>query len=158
MPIYLPVPEPRRGGPDGQGWNRMSVASMGGLAGDQCALRPLSYSHWRESYADTLRARYGGYGSCVREGKCEGCPILAARAHLDALNDRVLVRIDPHDRRPYLMSRPEDGWASGALRWTWERLARLEGWRAGGRYRDEHSDGFWLERVPAEQGETGGAS
>ncbi|MER6602522.1 hypothetical protein [Streptomyces parvus] len=146
MPIYLPAPAHRNGGVDGQGWNRLSVGSMGGLAGDECALRPRDYSHLLESQ-DTRRARYGGYGPCVSDGKCEACPIFrAAPRHLDSLDDRILVRINPTDGWLHLMNRPEDGWASLALRWTWQDLARLDGWEIGRRHRDEHSDGFWLNR------------
>lgn len=147
MPIHLKAPEPVRGGPDGRGWTRLSIASMGGLAGDECALRPRDYSHLRESQ-DTRRARYGGYGPCIGSGDCEQCPILqSAPRRLDSLDDRVLVRVHPSDGRPYLMNRPEDGWASLGLRWTWQDLARLEGWEIGRRHHDEHSDGFWIERA-----------
>lgn len=147
MPIYLKAPTPATGGPDGRGWTRLSIAAMGGLAADECALRPRDYSHLRESQ-DTSRARYGGYGPCIGSGDCERCPILqSAPRHLDSLDDRVLVRVHPSDGRPYLMNRPEDGWASLGLRWTWQDLARLDGWEIGRRHRDEHGDGFWLERA-----------
>ena len=143
MPIHLKVPAHRPGGPDGQGWNRIS---LGSLAGDQCALRPRDYSHLRESQ-DTRRARYGGYGPCVSDGDCSNCPILnLAPRHLDSLDDRVLVRIHS-DGHLYLMNRPDDGWTSSAKRWTWQDLARLEGWEIGRRHHDEHGDGFWLERA-----------
>lgn len=144
MPIYLQAPAHRNGGPDGQGWNRMS---LGSLAGDECALRPRDYSHLLESQ-DTRRSGYGGYGPCVTEGRCEACPIfLAAPKHLESLDDRVLVRVDPRDGRPHLMNRPDDGWASMSMRWTWQDLARLEGWMVGRRHDDEHGTGFWLERA-----------
>lgn len=144
MPIHLRAPAHNPNGPDGQGWNRIS---LGSLADDECALRPLDYSHLRESHADTRRARYGGYGACIRDGKCETCPIFQAPPRtLTALTDRVLVRIGG-DGSPYLMNRPEYGWASLALRCTWQDLARLNGWNVGRRHRDAHSDGFWLERV-----------
>ena len=72
MPIHLPAPAHRNGGPDGQGWNRMS---LGTLAGDECALRPRDYSHLVESQ-DTRRARYGGYGPCIACGRClNACPL-----------------------------------------------------------------------------------
>ena len=146
MPIYLQAPAYQPGGPDGKGWTRLSVASMGGLMGDECALRPRDYSHFVEAQ-DTRRARYGGYGPCVAEGKCETCPINNAKpTTLRSLDDRVLVRIHP-DGRPYLMNRAEDGGASLAQRWTWPNLARLEGWAFGPRHRDEHSNGFWLLRT-----------
>jgi hypothetical protein len=149
MPIHLKAPEPALGGPDGRGWTRLSIGSMGALVMDECALRPRDYTHLRESQ-DTRRARYGGYGPCIGSGDCEQCPILqSAPRHLDSLDDRVLVRIHPSDGRPYLMNRPEDGWASLGLRWTWQDLARLDGWEIGRRHRDEHGDAFWLERAAA---------
>lgn len=146
MPIHLKAPEPVNGGPDGKGWTRLSIASMGGLASDQCALQPRDYSHLVESQ-DTRRARYGGYGPCTRNGHCETCPVFqGAPRTLSALTDRVLVRIGARGA-PYLMNRPEDGWASVARRWTWQDLARLDGWEIGRRYEDKHSAGFWLERA-----------
>ncbi len=149
MPIYLQAPTPANGGPDGRGWTRLSIGSMGALVDDECALRPRDYSHLVESQ-DTRRARYGGYGPCVGSGDCVQCPILqSAPRHLDSLDDRVLVRVHPSDGRPYLMNRPEDGWASLAKRWTWQDLARLDGWEIGRRHCDEHSDGFWLIRATA---------
>lgn len=148
MPIYLPATGHQNGGPDGQGWTRLSIASMGGLAGDECALQPRDYSHLVESQ-DTRRARYGGYGPCVSGGSCAECPIFqSAPRHLDSLDARVLVRIHPTNGSPHLMNRPEEGWASLAKRWTWQDLARLDGWEVGRRHRDEHSDGFWLNRCP----------
>lgn len=143
MPIYLPAPAPPSRGPDGQGWNR---TYLGSLAGEQCALRPRDYTHLIESQ-DTRRARYGGYGPCINSGKCDGCPVLRRRKTLTSFDDRVLVRVHEMDGRPYLMNRPEDGWASLAQRWTWEELSRLEGWSFGPRYHDEHGSGFWLLRA-----------
>jgi hypothetical protein len=143
MPIHLTAPAHNPKGPDGQGWNRMEVGS---LAGDQCALRPRNYATLWESQ-DTRRARYGGFGPCVNGGDCTNCPILKTPPkHLDAFDDQILVRIHPHDGHIYLMNRPEDGWASLGLRWTWAEIARLDGWRIGRRHNDEHSEGFWIHR------------
>ena len=149
MPIHLKAPAHVNGGPDGHGWNRLSIGS---LAGDECALRPRDYSHLIEA-TDTRRARYGGYGPCIADGRCDTCPIAtAAPTTLQSFDDRVLVRVGQDGRRPYLMDRPEDGWASLAKRWTWQELARLEGWEVGPRYSDEHSAGFWLLRAGVQQG------
>jgi hypothetical protein len=145
MPIRLEGPQSSPRGPDGRGWNRISLAGWW-TPSNQCALLPTDYTHLRESQ-DTRRARWGGYGPCTHDGGCESCPIFqAAPTHLDALTDRVLVRIHPQDTHVYLMNRPEDGWASNAQRWTWSRLSRLEGWEVGERHSDEHSEGFWLIR------------
>ncbi|MHA6764764.1 hypothetical protein [Streptacidiphilus sp. PAMC 29251] len=143
MPIRLRVPAHRPGGPDGQGWNRFS---LGSLADDECTLRPTDYSHYMESQ-DTRRAGYGGYGSCIRDGACDSCPVFARTETMAALTDRVLVRIHPADGRPWLMNRPEDGWGSRGQRWTWERLAALSGWYPDGRHHDQDGDGFWLQRA-----------
>jgi hypothetical protein len=149
MPIHLAAPAHQNSGPDGHGWTRLAINSMAVGVDDECALRPRDYSHLRESHADTRRARWGGYSPCTRSGKCETCPIFqAAPLTLTALTDRVLVRIGPGGS-PYLMNRPKDGWASVARRWTWQDLARLQGWTVGRAYHDEHSDGFWLERATA---------
>jgi hypothetical protein len=70
-----------------------------------------------------------------------------------AFTDRVLVRfLDRHDHATgrllrtemWAMNRVEDGFASSGYPWTWEQLLALAGWKVGPRYRDEHSEGFWL--------------
>jgi hypothetical protein len=147
MPIHLAAPQGHTHGPDGKGWNRLSLGGHMGTPSAQCALLPTSYPNLVESQ-DTRRARWGGFGTCNSAGRCDNCPIFqTAPKQLQALDDRVLVRIHPHDGRLYLMNRPEDGWASGALRWTWAEIARLDGWEIGHRHRDEHGDGFWINRA-----------
>jgi hypothetical protein len=147
VPIHLDAPQGHAHGPDGKGWNRLSLGGHMGTPLAQCALLPTSYPALRESQ-DTRRARWGGFNACTNGGQCDTCPVFqAAPSELRSLDDRVLVRIHPHDGRLYLMNRPEDGWASGALRWTWAHVARLNGWEIGRRHQDEHSDGFWLERA-----------
>lgn len=145
MPIFLTAPAHQPGGPDGQGWNRLSAAVHGPSA--QCALRPRSHAALIESQ-DTRRARWGGFGPCARDGHCEGCPIAnAAPRKLASFMPDVLVRIL---RRPdgrtelHLMNRPDQGWDSSSQVWTWDELARLQGWRIGHAHRDEHGEGFWL--------------
>lgn len=154
MPIHLRAPQYRPGGPDGRGWNRLSLNAHIGTPADQCALQPRDYPTLYESR--TGRARWGGFGPCTSGGACATCPIYAAPpATLHAFTDRVLVRLRkrpapdglvvqaPPDE-PHIMNRPEDGWGSRSNVWTWDALARLAGWQIGRRHRDEHSDGFWL--------------
>ena len=144
MPIYLRPPVHNPGGPDGQGWNRFS---LGSLAGDECALRPLHYGALLEVHAGTHRATYGGYGPCIAQGDCETCPILQVGPRtLTAPGDRVLVRVDC-DGNPHLMAHPEGGWSSRSIPCMWQDLARLNGWIIGRWHRDEHGDGFWLSRL-----------
>ncbi len=147
MPVYLRAPQPSHDGPDGKGWNRLSLGAHYGQAADRCALRPVSYETLVES-RDTRRAtwEFGGFGVCIAAGACDTCPIAnEAPTTLAAFGDKVLVRVD-HQGRPHLMNHPEKGWDSSSQEWTWPELSRLEGWRIGRRHRDEHGDGFWLER------------
>lgn len=148
MPIHLPAPTVRPGGPDGQGWNRLSIVWE---ASAQCALQPTTPATLMESF-DTRRARWGGFGSCSREGSCAECPIFQRRDEpfvIHSFDARVLVRVDPSGR-PGISNRPEDGWAA-LHRWvTWEQLSRAQGWVWNGFHRDEHSEGFWLRRAEEE--------
>jgi hypothetical protein len=153
MPIYLPAPAHDRRGPDGQGWNRLSL-NAGPVHAGQCALRPRSYATLRESW-DTRRAQWGGFGPCGRAGygrevpDCRTCPVLAGeRRELHSFEPDVLVRVLIRDGQtigePHVMNRPGNGWESTSQVWTWQELARLEGWRLGRRHVDEHGEGFWL--------------
>lgn len=151
MPIYLEAPQYRHGGPDGDGWNRLSLNAHMGTPLAQCALLPTSYAHLLESQ-NTYRARWSNFGTCRNDGDCENCPILTEPPkRLTALADRVLVRIHPYDGHLYLMNRPEDGWASGAQRWTWAEVARIDGWEIGRRHHDDHGDGFWIVRCDSKK-------
>ncbi|SOE25701.1 hypothetical protein SAMN05442782_2446 [Streptomyces sp. OK228] len=144
MPIHLRAPSHDPNGPDGQGWNRLS---LGSLAGDECALRPLDYGALLEVHGGTHRASYGGYGPCTAQGNCETCPVFQAGPRaLTAPGHRVLVRVDPGGH-PHLMARPDDGWSSASLPCMWQDLARLNGWAIGSRHRDQYGDGFWLTKV-----------
>jgi len=53
MPIFLPAPAHQPTGPDGQGWNRLTVAAPAPSA--QCALRPRTYAALAESQDTRLR-------------------------------------------------------------------------------------------------------
>jgi hypothetical protein len=156
MPIFLRPDEWRVGGPDGKGWNRISLGWKGS---PECALRPRSWGTLLERTTSTTRARYGNYGPCVRPdsgGKaCDDCPIWNAprrELHVFADVDRVLVRLLPprtrHAGQPVVVNHPEKGFASLCWEWTWEELGRLEGWKVGPRHFDEHGEGFWLVREP----------
>lgn len=161
MAIFLHAPSHDPRGPDGRGHNRIEIQ---GITHDQCALRPRSYGTLVES-RDTRRARWGGFAPCANEkpGSCDQCPILRARHRkLDVFGDTVLVRIAENRRpggllsdivttTPWVMNRPEGGWGSYGEPWTWEQLSLVDGWDIGQAYRDQHGEGFWLNRtaVPA---------
>lgn len=139
MPVYLQAPSVPPSGPDGKGWNRLSIASCW-TPGDQCALRPTNWPTLFESH-DTRRARWGGFGPCTRNGECGACPLMARTDPFtlddEVIGDEVLVLVD------------EAGVASvptgkGYFRpVAWGDLARLTGWELGRR----HPQGFWLVRA-----------
>lgn len=151
MPIYLPAPGYTPGGPDGQGWNRIS---LGSLAGDECALQPHSWATLRES-RDTRLARYGGFGLCTRRGACDSCEVLTRRPRtLNTPHDVVLVRLQRRDGpgdQPYVMAAldPAAGWAGPAEPWSWADLSRVPDWDLADRHWDEHGEAFWLVRYGA---------
>lgn len=161
--IHLRAPQYDPRGPDGRGWNRLSVNAHMGSPADQCALRPRT---WAGMYGvrDSRRARWGNNGRCINAGNCGGCPILHLTQDdpkwLPAHTDTVLVRLKEWDGdsrvtlpppTPYVVDQPELGWASPRYRWEWDALARLRGWRLGRHHWDEHGEGFWLVKEdPAE--------
>jgi hypothetical protein len=162
--ILLEAPKHRPGGPDGQGWNRLSLNAHMGAASDQCAIRPRSYATLHEAWRTTV-ARWGSFGRCDNGSNCGTCPRIEALEHdpkwLPADTDRVLVRLKEREGdfgwtgtpapTPYVVDDPEAGWASPRYRWTWENLVRLRGWNLGPQHRDEHGDGFWLIKVDPAQ-------
>lgn len=157
MLIHLEAPAYNPKGPDGQGWNRLSLCAHIGGSDNQCALLPRSYETLWE--ATHNRSRFGGYGTCRNSGNCDACPVFAAKpVTFGSFTDRVLVRILERvvntgslfpavSRRAHLMNKPEDGWASRSYEVNWSWLVRLAGWKVGRRHADEHSEGFWLEKV-----------
>lgn len=152
MTIYLQAPAFNPSGPDGRGFNRLSLNAHMREPADRCALQPTTYASLFESH-DTRRARWSdAFGRCDRQGACDGCPVMTRFRRpftLEALDSRVLVRSDRQGRL-WVVNRPEDGWGSTARLVTWDQLARLSGWTLGSQYSDEHGFGFWLERaVPA---------
>lgn len=154
MPIRLEPPTHRHGGPDGQGWNRISLNAHMGTPTAQCALKPTTAATLVESW-DTRRARWGNFGPCTRDGSCATCPMLDSDpTRIPAHTERILVRLKPSDAAgvnlppdtPYIVDDPDAGWVSPRYRWTWSKLSRLIGWRFDGMHRDEHGDGFWLHK------------
>jgi len=148
MPIYLPAPAHDPRGPDGQGWNRLSVSS-GPMYAAQCALRPLTPSKLFESH-NTPRAQWGGFGPCVRDGECRSCPIVTRRPwRLRAFTPRVLVRElqQPGHLEYHVMNDPDRGWDSGSVQWSLDVFATLDGWTYDRPHTDEHSRGFWLRAI-----------
>lgn len=161
MTILLSAPAYNPSGPDGRGWSRLSLNAHMGTPADQCALRPTDRSTLMESRRGSVFAAWGNYGRCIGHGECGTCPLLRALTAPRALavsTDRILVRLQKIRigrnftaqtfLRPWLTNRPDRGRADNAQPWTWEELSALRGWEVGGRYADEHGEGFWLVRTP----------
>ncbi|MFF4605195.1 hypothetical protein ACFY12_20985 [Streptomyces sp. NPDC001339] len=163
MPIYLPAPAPTRPA-DGKGYNRLTLNAHMGAGGAQCALQPKSWATLYESY-DTRRARWGGFGLCIRNGDCNACPVFTASLHDSGERapfnaPRVLIRIEttlPDDTmfaaQPvtalWMTDRPDaPDYRTHGQKWTWLQLTRLRGWELGRRYRDQIGPGFWMLRTP----------
>lgn len=154
--IYLEPPSYRPGGPDGKGWNRLSLNAHMGAAQPRCALRPRTYPALWTSHRNTAHAEWGGdYGLCHHDGACGTCPVLTGPPrHLDATGDTVLVRVrergEPSDLIPggvasdlWVQTHPDRGES-----WSWDQLCRLDGWKIGRAHHDDEGAGFWLHRVP----------
>ncbi|WP_410646263.1 hypothetical protein [Amycolatopsis sp. cmx-4-54] len=162
MPLYLPAPESAPRGPDGRGWNRLTLGAHYGRPPAQCALRPRTYPTLHETLRTTELATFGYHGRCVRHTSpqypdCRTCPVFtAAPTTLDSPHNRVLVRIEHRTVGfglatltldiPYVVAEPDQGWDSPRDQWSWDALARITGWRPGREHHDHHSPGFWLER------------
>ena len=140
MPVFLKAPDRNSRGPDGHGWNRLRIDTLQGA--DQCAIIPNDYASLKYESCNTLLAKWGNCGKCFNNGSCTGCKMLTP-THFDCCADRLLVRID-NQNRPWIMNRIEKGWGEFGIPKSWSFFARLEGWSIGDRYRDTHSQGFWI--------------
>ncbi|MFD8078975.1 hypothetical protein ACFV3E_40750 [Streptomyces sp. NPDC059718] len=169
MPVFLEPPAPQPGGPDGRGWNRLSLNAHMASPSPQCALRPRTLPTLWESQ-DTRRARWGNFGPCVKGRRAcdDACPVWAAlrqpAERMPFHAARVLVRmVTEQDPDPaaafnatvrtqlYVTDRPESpAWRTTAPEWSFESITRVRGWEIGRRHVDEHGEGFWLHRTPAE--------
>lgn len=72
MPTFLEQPPYNPKGPDGQGWNRLSLNAHGGLW-NECGLMPTNHPTLFE--AMTGRQRWGGFDPCTGRGACGKCPV-----------------------------------------------------------------------------------
>ncbi len=156
MPVYLPAPQRDPRGPDGQGWNRLRIESFWN---DECALKPTTWQTLWIAQTDTRRASYGNFGYCGRKGDCDSCPVMARftseRLTMPAYGSRtgrLIARPDPQRRGlVHVFNNPDFAdWGHWAWWWTWQELARVDGWEVGRGFWDEHGPGFWLIRTTAE--------
>ncbi|MCX5215654.1 hypothetical protein OG689_41605 [Kitasatospora sp. NBC_00240] len=161
MPIFLEEPSYGPGGPDGQGWNRLSLNAHFDQR-HQCGLLPINFPTLFESM--TGRQRWGGYERCrqLAPGHCGECPI--QRRHTEdqgaiAWPDRtplLLARVrplaptpgalfaDPASGRSTLELRP---WPGGtAVEASWVQVRNTPALRLSWAWRDAEGEAFWLVR------------
>lgn len=141
MSIFLPAPAYDPKGPDGRGWNRISIM---GLCADECALRPTCESAFWEAQ-DTRRTRYGIYGPCTNSGNCKTCNRLHQEEQWPWFGSEILVRIDEKGA-PWVMNRPDEGWGEYGRPTTWEYLSSLQSVTFE-RYRDKYGRGIMIRRT-----------
>ena len=168
MPIYLEGPEPSPGGPDGQGWNRLSLNAHMHTPTARCAMRPRTYPTLHTIGRDSRLCEWGGqWAACDHRpgGDCTACPRLVGPIRplcVSATVTTVMVRVYEPDRvddllpggipaqlRICVRDNGGDGDWNAAAVWTWEELARLTGagWKVGRQFHDHHGPGFWLHRA-----------
>lgn len=162
MPLFLTASSYGSRGPDGQGWNRLSLNAHFDVP-NQCGLLPTNYATLFESM--TGRQRWGGFEHCSGPGpgRCGSCPI--QRAHLrgqsgiewPANTPLLLVRIQPLPRTPgSLFADPAAGrstldprtWRGAAtgVAADWQMVRNTPGVRLGRSFRDGEGEAFWLVR------------
>jgi hypothetical protein len=157
------------GGPDGKGWNRLSVLGGSWRATPRCVLQPLTVTAWWESLHRRTSAIFSGlYGDCVKppsdpygqQPDCTSCPVATRHTTLSAFEPRVLIRyfcdgylVAHHTGHAYLMNKPDDPDSSARV-WTWTDLLALDGWAYDGRHLDDGiSPGHWIRAIrPPERG------
>lgn len=171
MPIFLEPPTTYQpGGPDGKGWNRLSLNAHMGTPAGRCALRPRTYPTLHTIGRGSRLCEWGAqWAACDHKpaGDCTTCPrltdpprLLAVSADITMVTVRVYEsdQVDdctpggiPAQLRICVRDNGADGdWYSASV-WTWEEVTALTaaGWRVGRQFRDENGPGFWLHRNPS---------
>lgn len=107
-------------GPDGQGWNRLSIIGLGSF--ERCTLRPAT----RQGALDTLRgmARFGNplaYKPCTSSGPCSGCTV--ATKEREPWSNGWHIREDPNGGGVWLLGDVEKGFAGFGYHYRgWDKL------------------------------------
>ncbi|MFE1478563.1 hypothetical protein ACFW6N_32525 [Streptomyces cyaneofuscatus] len=159
MPLFLEQPSYGPRGPDGQGWNRLSLNAHFDTR-HQCGLMPTTYAALYESTRGLQS--WGPYERCSSSGHCSACPV--QRLHLErdgvdwpAGSPLLLARVRPLPLSPGLMfADPAAGRSTLHLRtWRgedvdveadWRTVRNSPGLRLGRAFWDEEGHAFWLVR------------
>ncbi|MFH0246184.1 hypothetical protein ACGRHY_28050 [Streptomyces sp. HK10] len=161
MPVFLAQPSYGPGGPDGQGWNRLSLCAHFDER-HQCGLLPTTYATLYESM--TGRQGWGDFERCPKlaPGHCPACPV--QRGHLEhqgiawpSGTPLLLVRVCPLPPTPEAMfADPMAGrsmlhlhsWQGDAVdvEADWQTVRNTPGIRLGRAFWDRQGQAFWLVR------------
>ncbi|MFG2210936.1 hypothetical protein [Streptomyces sp. NPDC048638] len=179
MPVYLDNPHdcgPR--GPDGQGWNRLSLNAHFDTP-THCGLRPIRFASLFE--ARTGRQRWGGYERCIGNQlpsqpvadepgapvvRCASCPVYQnAHAHPPLPNwpgqhPLLLGRVRDWPRTPGMWIADAAAGRSSVHLHTWQGqdtgaavdwpdLAVAADIRMTWQFHDQDGDAFWIVRLNA---------
>lgn len=161
MPLRLDPPRYGPAGPDGKGWNRLSLNAHFDSP-HHCGLLPTSFATLFE--ARTGRQRWGGYERCVSSGPCTSCTVYRtsrAGPHLSGWpsgTPLLLGRVRDWPRTPGLeFADPAAGrssvhlhtWqgAETGVRVEWPVLAAAADLALTWQFRDEDGEAFWLVRL-----------
>ncbi|MFD3422625.1 hypothetical protein [Streptomyces decoyicus] len=159
--IFLPDPGYGPGGPDGQGWNRLSLNAHFDTR-HQCGLLPQNYVALWESM--TGRQAWGGFARCRRlaPGRCGDCRVQQLHLARDGFDwptgtPLLLARVRPLPRTPGSMFFDLAAGLSELelMSWVgeptgveadWRTVRNSAGLRLGRRFWDEDGEAFWLVR------------
>lgn len=162
MPIFLEQPSYGPAGPDGQGWNRLSLNAHFDTR-HQCGWQPTNFPTLFESM--TGRQGWGSYERChkLAPGGCKQCPVqrrvLEKEGGLAWPEDTplLLARVRPWPHTPGAMfADPAAGrsdvelqaWPLGqaAITTTWLAVRNTSGLRLSWFWRDDDGEAFWIVR------------
>ncbi|MFB6881264.1 hypothetical protein ACFCY8_10560 [Streptomyces noursei] len=159
--IFLPQPSHGPGGPDGQGWNRLSLNAHFDTR-HQCGLLPQNYAALSESM--TGRQHWGGFDRCphLAPGHCGDCHVHKLHLEQDGINwpqntPLLLARVRPLPPTPGSMFVNVTAGLSEleVFSWLgeptgieadWRTIRNTAGLRLGRRFWDEDGEAFWLVR------------
>lgn len=161
MPLRLDPPHHGPAGPDGKGWNRLSLNAHFNTP-RHCGLRPTNFTTLFE--ARTGRQHWGGYERCVSSGPCTSCTIYRTSSGHPQLpgwparTPLLLGRVRDWPRAPVPgFADPAAGRSSVHLhtwqgsetgvRVEWPDLAAAADLVMTWKFRDQEGDAFWLVRL-----------
>ncbi|MDQ1033557.1 hypothetical protein QF035_011226 [Streptomyces umbrinus] len=162
MPTFLEQPTYSLRGPDGQGWNRLSLnAHFDRL--HQCGWQPRRFAALFEAL--TGRQQWGGFGRCFvgHPGSCGTCPVQLRRLAREggiAWPERVpllMARVRPWPLTPgALFADPASGRSSlelspwqgrqPVLKAGWVEILNTPGHTISWCWQDGQGEAFWLVR------------